>query len=85
MYENKLVGETGAQPSPNNNNGILIYATIIVPLKYLNQFLGALEVPLTNCKVKLKLKWTRHCVLSAVDADNVDVNDDDIIFLLSET
>ena len=38
MYKTKLVGETEAQPAPNDNNGILKNATIVVPLKYLNNF-----------------------------------------------
>ena len=33
VYKAKLVGETEAQPTPNNNNGILKNATIAVPLK----------------------------------------------------
>ena len=39
-------------------------------------------MPLINCKVELKFKWTKHCILSASGADNVIGNDDDnnIIF-----
>ena len=33
-------------------------------------------MPLVNCKVELKLKWTKFCVLSAGGNDNL--NDDDI-------
>ena len=33
VYKVKLVGETEAQPTPNNNNGILKNAAIAVPLK----------------------------------------------------
>ena len=36
-------------------NGILKNATIAVPLKYLSNFWVSLEMPLINCKVKLKL------------------------------
>ena len=31
-------------------------------------------MPLINCKVELKLKWTKYCVLSVAGADNVNVN-----------
>ena len=31
-------------------------------------------MPLINCKVELKLKWTKYCVLSAAVADNVNNN-----------
>ena len=29
-------------------------------------------MPLINCKVELKLKWPKHCVLSVDGADNVN-------------
>ena len=37
---------------------------IVVPLKYLNNFWGSLEMPLINCKAELSLKWIRNCVLT---------------------
>ena len=30
-------------------------------------------MPLINCKVELKLKWTKYGVLSAAGADNTDI------------
>ena len=44
-------------------------------------------MPLINCKVELKLKWTEYCVLSAAGADNVNGSDDDnnIIFTIKDT
>ena len=44
QYKTKLVGETEAQPAPNNNNGILKNATIFDPLKYLSNFWRSLEI-----------------------------------------
>ena len=46
-------------------------------------------MPLINCKVELKLKWTKYCVLSAAGADNVNDNVNDnakviILFLQSK-
>ena len=35
-------------------------------------------MPLINCKVELKRKQTKYCILSAAVADNVDANDDNI-------
>ena len=35
-------------------------------------------MPLINCKVELKRKYTKYCILSAAVADNVDANDDNI-------
>ena len=63
MYKAKLVGETDAQPAPNNKK-ILKNAIIAVPKKYLSNFWRSLEMWLINCKVELKLKWTKHCVLA---------------------
>ena len=40
-------------------NGILEDATIAVPLKYLSNFLY-------NCKVELKLKWAKYCILEKI-------------------
>ena len=42
-------------------------------------------MPLINCKVELKLKWTRYCVLSATGADNNNGNDNNIIFTIKGT
>ena len=44
-----------------------------------------------NCKVELKYKWTKYCVLSAAGADNVNdnvnnnVNGNNIIFTIKDT
>ena len=40
-------------------------------------------MPLINCKVELKLKWTMYCVLFAAGADN-DANSN-IIYTIKET
>ena len=74
-YKAKLLGNTVAQPAPNAANGILKNATIAVPLKYLSNFWGSCKMPLINCKVELKLKWTKYYVLSK--AGNEDQSDND--------
>ena len=39
-----------------------------------------------NCKIELKIRWTRHSVLSVAGTDNANRNNDDIIlFLLLKT
>ena len=53
---------------------------IVVPLKYLSNFLRSLEVPLINCKIHLELNWTKNCVLSSADGDGGDVS-----FKITET
>ena len=54
-----------------------------MPLKYLDNFWRSIEVLLINCKVELKLKWSKYCVLSANGNDNANVNynANNIIFL----
>ena len=42
-------------------------------------------MPLINCKVELKLKWTKYCVLSAAGADNTNANPNNIIFTIKDT
>ena len=47
-------------------------------------------MPLINCKVELKLKWTKCCALSAAGNDNEsdddnDINANNIIFTIKNT
>ena len=44
-YKAKLMRNTVAPPAPNQANGILKNAKIAVPLKYLSNFWGSLEIP----------------------------------------
>ena len=41
---------------------------LVVPLKYISNFFRSLEMPLINCKVDLKLTWTKNCVISSANA-----------------
>ena len=87
-YKAKLLEHTVAQLSPNAAHRILKKATMAAPLKYLSNFWRLLEMPLINCKVELKPKWTKYCVLSAAGNEN-DVNDNtngnNIIFTIKDT
>ena len=38
-----------------------------------------------NCKVELKLKWEKYCVLAAAGFDNVDEDSDNIIVSIKDT
>ena len=51
---------TGKSP----DNGNIKNVEIIVPLKYLSNFWGTLEMPLTKCRVNLELTWSRNCVIT---------------------
>ena len=53
-YKPKLLGDNEADGA----NDTLRNTTIAVPLKYLSNSWQSLEMPLINCKVKLKLKET---------------------------
>ena len=58
-----------------------------MPLEYLSNFWRSFEIPLINCKVELKLKWTEYCVLSVAGKEN-NINDDadanNIIFTIKD-
>ena len=66
LYKPELLGNTEADRA----DGISKNTRIIVQLKYLSNFWRSLEMPLIDCKVELKLKWTNHCVSSTAGADN---------------
>ena len=84
-YKTKLVGETEAKPRPSNNKGTLKNETIVALLKYLSNFWRLLEMSLINRKVKLKLKWTKHCVLVAAGVENANPNSKNIIISSKDT
>ena len=50
---------------------------VVVPLKYLRNFFRSLEMPLINCKIKLKLTWKKECVLST--------NAGNAVFIINDT
>ena len=55
-FRQKITGSTG-------NDGTKA-VQIIIPLKYLNDFLRTLEMPLINCEVNLILTWLANRVIS---------------------
>ena len=42
-------------------------------------------MPLIHCKVELKLKCTKYCVLSAAGNDNANANLNNIVFTIKDT
>ena len=59
-----------------------------VSLNYLRNLWRLLEMPLTNCKVELDLKWTRYCVLFVAGNENninEDANTNNFIFTIKDT
>ena len=83
-YKAKLLGITVAQPPQNDANIFLKNATISMLLKCLSNFWRSCERPLINCKVELKLKWTKHCVLPAAGTDNGNGNRNNFIFAIKD-
>ena len=57
-----LIGNTG-------DNGIKNGVKIAIPLKYLSNFWRSLEMPLTNCKIELSVRWYENCILSSAGTD----------------
>ena len=55
-----------------------------MPLRYLSNFWRLLEIPLINCEVELKLKWSKHCALASAGTENADANYDNIIFTIKD-
>ena len=44
-------------------NKVFKNVKIAVPLKYLSNFWRSLEMPLNNCKIHLKLRWSKDCII----------------------
>ena len=42
----------------------------MVPLKYISNFWGTLEISLISCEISLQLKWSRKCIIVADTANN---------------
>ena len=42
----------------------------MVPLIYLRNYCGTLEMPLINCEITLQLKWSRNCIIVAGTENN---------------
>ena len=70
---------TGKTPNDNNEKDV----EITVPLKYLSNFWRTLEIPLTNCEVKLDLTWLSTCVITnSTGAARFAITDTKLYFLV---
>ena len=75
---NTIAGGADATLKKSNN---------VVLLKYLSNFWRSFEMPLVNCKLELKLKWTKCGVLSAAGNKNEinnNANAENIIFTFKD-
>ena len=76
-YKNKTIGnaynvDAGADGYDANKNGTQTIE-LVIPLKYLGNFRGALNIPLINCEVSLELKWNKNCIITSLKERQVDV------------
>ena len=83
-YKASLLGKA----TDGDGNGRSLKNTkIVVPLKYLSNFLRSLEMHLINCKIHLELNWNNNCVIYGTDAyaggDNV--NNTETTFQITST
>ena len=53
----RITGKTPAAVSTKD-------VEIAVPLNYLSNFWGTLEMPLTNCEINLTLTWSAKCTIT---------------------
>ena len=76
-YKSSLLGNPTA-------TGVLENAEIAVPLKYLSNFFRSLEMPLIDCKIHLKLSWSKDCVIKSTIANTTfQITSKNCIFQLS--
>ena len=74
-YKNKINGNTynvdaGAQSFDVNKNGTQ-EVELAIPLKYLDNFWRALNIPLISCEVSLELKWNKNCVRTSLEQRDI--------------
>ena len=53
-------------PDFANAHRLFTDAKIVVPQKYLPNFIRSIEMRLINCKIRLELSWTKNSVMSNV-------------------
>ena len=75
-YKDKIIGNTynvdaGADGYDADKNGTQ-KVEIAIPLKYLNNFWRALNIPLTSCEVSLELKWDKNCVITSLQKRDIE-------------
>ena len=80
-YKAKLLENTVVDGA----NQILRNETIAVTLKYSSNFQRSPKMSLINCKIELKLKLTKYCVLSLAGADNLNANFNNVIFNIKDS
>ena len=83
-YKIKLLGNL-TEVAGNAAGVRRLNVKIVVPLKYLSNYFRSLEMPLTNCKIKLNLTWKKKCILSTGGGDAVFIINDTKMYVLVVT
>ena len=81
-YKIKLLGNIN-QLDPDAARVGRLNVKVAVQLKYLSNF-RSLEMPLINCKIKLNLTWKKECVLSTLD-DDAGNPENNAVFIINDT
>ena len=82
-YKIKLLGNIDQLAADAARVGRL-NVKVVVPLKYLSNFFRSLEMPLIICKIKLNLTWKKECVLSTLDDDAANP-ENNAVFIINDT
>ena len=61
-YKSSFIGQSAAV----GGNRVFKNVKVAVPLKYFSNFWRSLKMPLINCKIHLKLNWSKDCVMSII-------------------
>ena len=82
-YKTSITGNTyniGADEEGYDENKVRKNETeVVIPLKYLSNFLKSLNIPLINCKVELILTWSKNYVLVDISERDAQGNNAAII------
>ena len=81
-YRIKLLGNIPQLDADTARVGRL-NVKVVVPLKCLSNFSRSLEMPLINCKIKLNLTWKKECVLSTLNADAANP-ENNAVFIIND-
>ena len=80
-YKIKLFGNINQLAADTTRVGRL-NVKVVVPLKYLSNFFRSLEMPLINCKIKLDLTWKKEFVLSTLDDDAANPENNAVFIIM---
>ena len=69
-YKTSITGKLEGNNTEKEN------VEIIVPLKYLRNFLRTLDMPLINCELSLTLTWIEKCVIKSKATRETDPDAD---------